>query len=138
MVGSLGGPLHVPEGTILGEAGDLGECLFIIIEGKAQLSTRSPVGDITVRIAGPGESFPLAGLVGSGHLITTAEAMTDMQLVAIARSALIDLCLEDTEIGMRMYAAIAEVLADRYRQTLTHMTSSQWRALTHADFWANV
>ena len=137
-VARLGGPLRVSAGSILGRAGELGECLFIVLEGKAQLSSQSSIGEITVRIVGPGESFPLASIVGSGGLITTAKAMTDMEVLAIARSALVDLCYENTEIGTRIYAAVAEVLAGRYGQTLKHLTFNGERVLTHADFWANV
>ncbi len=135
---SLGRRARIAAGQELGEAGQLGHSLFIIMDGSAQLSAESAIGEITVRIAGPGESFPLATLIGSGSLITSVNAMTDMEAIEIPRSALLRLFAQDTEIGMRIYEAIAETLGNRYDRTLAHLTSSAERALKRADFWANV
>jgi hypothetical protein len=137
-VASLGATLDVPAGQSLGVAGEPGNQLFIIIRGMAELSAHSGVGEITVRIAGPGESFPLAALLGSGNLITSVEAMTDMQLIAIPRLRLLALFAEEPEIGMKIYEAVAEVLGNRYKSTLTHLTSSAEMALRDMGFFANV
>jgi CRP-like cAMP-binding protein len=137
-VASLDATLDVPAGQSLGAAGEPGDRLFIIIRGMAELSAHSGVGEITVRIAGPGESFPLAALLGSGNLITSVEAMTDMQLIAIPRSRLLALFAEEPEIGMKIYEAVAEVLGNRYKSTLTHLTSSAEMALKDMGFFANV
>ena len=137
-VTSLGTWMTVSTGKTLGRAGDPGDQLFIIVEGQAELSASSAVGDITVRIAGPGESFPLASLIGPRKLITSATAMTDMKLLAVPSYRLLTLCSEETDIGMRIYATIADVLATRYSRTLAHLTESAERALKDADFFANV
>jgi len=128
----------VAAGTMLGTAGELGECLFILIEGEAQLSAPSSVGEITVRIAEAGESFPLAALLGSGTLITSGKALTDMNLLEIPRSGLADLCSEEPAIGMRVYANIATAFVNRYGKTLAHLTMIEERTLENADFLANV
>lgn len=137
-VASLGKQIHVSEGKVLGEQNEPGYFMFVVLEGKAQLSTRSGLGEVTVRIAGPTESFPLASLLGPGILITSARAMADMKLLAIPRNSLRELCLQDPQIGMRIYAAIAEVLASRYRRTLQHLAASAEMAFRPADFWANL
>ena len=41
-------------------------------------------------------------------------------------------------MGMQMYAAISGVMANRYRSTLAHLTTSTQQALKAADFWVNV
>lgn len=125
-------------GELLAKAGELGEQLFIIIQGEAQLSAQSALGEITVRIAGHGESFPLAALVGSGILITSAKALTDMELLAIPRPGLLALCSQNPEIGLRIYANTANVFANRYIQTLAHLTFIVERATKDADFLANI
>ena len=137
-VAALGQPLEISAGQVLERTGEPGLFLFIIIKGKAQLSAHSAIGEITVRIAGPGESFPLAALIGEGTLITSAEAMTEMTLLAIPRSQLLRLCSEQPEIGMRLYSAIAAVLGNRYRRTLEHLTTSAERALKDVGFFADV
>jgi CRP/FNR family cyclic AMP-dependent transcriptional regulator len=128
-VASLGVPLSVPFGEVLGRGGQAVQELFVIIEGEAQLSFHSDMGDITVRVAGPGESFPMAALLEEGALITTGKALTDMELLSIPRDSLIELCTKDTDIGMKVYRAAAQQFASRYSNTLTHLAISAEREL---------
>lgn len=137
-VASFGERVRIPAGQARGTASEPGSCLYIVLDGKAELSAPSAIGQITVRIAGPGESFPLATLLGSGSLITTVTAMTDMELLAIPRFDLLSLWQGNPTLGMRMYATIADILGNRYRSTLAHLTTSAEQALRAADFWANV
>lgn len=135
---SLGRLLQVPAGETLARAGEPGDQFFVIIRGQAQLSAHSRLGEITVRIAGPGESFPLAVLIGAGTMITSARAMTDMELLVIQRSQLLDLFAREPAIGMHIYAAVAEVLGSRYRRTLAHLTHSAEQVLKEADFFVGL
>ena len=137
-VASLARRSTVAAGEVLGTGGEPGAHLFVIVQGEAQLSTHSGVGEITVRIAGPSESFPLAARAGAGTLITSAKALTDMELLAIPRSGMLALCSESPEIGMRMYANIADVFVNRYKKTLGRLTAIEERTLKDADFLANV
>jgi CRP-like cAMP-binding protein/nucleotide-binding universal stress UspA family protein len=130
--------LQVQAGEVLGKADEPGDRLFVIITGDAQLYAHTAVGEVTVRIAGPGESFPLAALLGSGTVITSGKALTDMELLAIPRSALLELCSTDLAIAARLYSAIAEVFADRYRKTLAHLSINAERVLRGADFLEKV
>jgi len=134
----LGQKVSRREGQLLGEAGELISHLFLIIEGSAELSARSGIGPITVRVATMGESFPLAVLIGSGSLITSAVAMTDMKLLAIPRSRILALFSRDTEIAFRVYSAIAEVLGDRYSKTLERLTANTDQVLKKAGYFVNV
>ena len=137
-IASLGQPVEISAGQVLGMAGEPGHSLFVIIQGKAQLSAHSAIGDITVRIAGAGESFPLAALLGSGTLITSVKAMTDMQLLAIPRTRLLAMFAQNPEIGMHIYEAIADVLSLRYWRTLVHVTENAEGAVNASEIWANV
>lgn len=135
---SLGRMVRVPEGQELGRAGEMGRCVFIVLEGNVEILAHSAIGEITVRIAGPGESFPLAAMLGIGTLITSVRAMTDTQMLAVPRASLLTLCAERPEIGMRVYASVADILAQRYRKTLSQLTTGAERALKESEFWANV
>ena len=130
---ALGVNQQVAAGGLLGTGGELGESMFVILEGEAHLTTHSEVGEISVRIARPGEAFPLAALLGSGTLITSGEALTDMEVLAIPRSELLMLCSREPEIGMRIYAAIGRLFSNRYAETLTHLTISAERELRQGD-----
>ena len=130
---ALGSRRNVEAGEMLGTGGELGENLFVIIEGEAHLTTHSEIGEISVRIARPGEAFPLAALLGSGTLITSGEALTEMEVLAIPRSELLMLCSREPEIGMRIYAAVGRLFSNRYAETLTHLTISAARELEMGD-----
>jgi hypothetical protein len=129
---------HVSEGQILGKAGELSDSLFIIVEGEVQLSAPSALGDITVRIAGSGQSWPLAGLVGSGTLVSSGKALTDMKLLVIPISEMDALCSQEPSIGLRVYRNIADVFVDRYGKTLGRFAFGAEKATENAEFLANI
>ncbi|MBI4197706.1 MAG: GNAT family N-acetyltransferase [Chloroflexi bacterium] len=135
---SLSSPTRVPAGWELGKAGHPGDYLFIIMEGQAELTVHSDFGEVTVRVAQKGESLPLAALLGSGALITSITAMTEMEVLAIPRSRLVELCLHIPAIGTVVYANMAEILAGRYKVALGMFTSTTQRAKEVAGLWANV
>ena len=125
--------VHVPAGQSLGHADELGDHIFVIADGEAELTAHTGVGDIAARVAGPGESFPLAVLVGSGSLITSAEALTDMELLQLGRSQLVTLCSLNPELGLLVYRNVAEVLVGRYSDTLRHLARSVERELSESS-----
>ena len=120
-VAVLGKPLSVPAGESLGGAGEPSQRLYVITEGEAQLFVHTQMGEITVRVVGPGESFPLATLLGTGTLITAAKAQTDMEVLTIPCQSLLDLCAKAPELGVRVFRAAAQIFASRYSSTLAHL-----------------
>jgi CRP-like cAMP-binding protein len=134
---SLGRELRIGRGEKLGTGGQLGQHLYLILEGEAHLTAHSEVGEIAVRTASAGESFPLAALLGSGTLITSGDAISDMRVLSIPRSPLVDLCTKDTEIGMRVYSTVAQLFANRYSRTLTQLGISAEREMRdHEGYWS--
>ena len=128
----LGQTLRVNAGENMGLSGESGDRLFAILEGEAHLTTRSEVGEISVRIARPGEAFPLAALLGSGTLVTSGEALTDMEVLAIPRSELMGLCYREPELGIKIYASIGRLFSNRYAETLSHIAIAAERELHEA------
>ena len=126
---ALGNPVSVTEGQTLGAGGEAGQNLYVIQSGEAQLTVQAEIGQIAVRVAGPGESFPQAALLGEGTLITAGSALSDMTLLQIPRAALLDLCTQDASIGRAIYAATAQLFANRYSSTLTQLGMSASREL---------
>ncbi|MBI2964663.1 MAG: cyclic nucleotide-binding domain-containing protein [Chloroflexi bacterium] len=120
----LGARRAVAEGESLGEAGRLGEKVYVVLRNEAQLTANTGFGPMTVRVAGPGETFPLASLVGYGMLVTSARAMREMDVWEIDRQRLLDLCQRRPEIGARIFAAAASVMASRYRDTLKRLAEA--------------
>ena len=128
-VAALGELIQLSEGQKLGLGGELGQKLFIILDGEAHLTAHSEIGEIAVRVAGRGESFPLAVLLREGTLITSGEALTEMKVLGIPRGPLLELCSSDPAIGMGIYAETAQLFADRYGATLSHLGMSAAREL---------
>ena len=126
---ALGNRVSVTEGETLGAGGEAGRNLFIIHTGEAQLTAQSEIGQIAVRVAGPGESFPQAVLLGEGTLITAGSALSDMTLLQIPRARLLDLCTQDAATGRGIYAATAQLFANRYSRTLTQLGMSATREM---------
>lgn len=126
---ALGTSVSVKEGQTLGAGGEAGQNLFVIETGEAQLTAEAEIGQIAVRVAGPGESFPQAVILGEGTLITAGSALSDMTLLQIPRAALLDLCTQDAAIGRGIYAATAQLFANRYSRTLTQLGMSASREI---------
>lgn len=127
-----------PAWEVLGTEGYKGDRLFILVEGEMMLSTRSAVGEITVRITSPGESWPMAALVGDGTLVTSGVSLTDVDVLTIPSNQLADLCRRRPEIGTKVYANIAQLFASRYAKTLARLAEIEEKVLKDADFLANV
>ena len=131
-------PSRVLEGEVLGKARAMGQDLFVLVSGEAQVSAASSVGEVAVRVAQPGDVFPMAALVGHGRLITSGEALTDLVVLKIPSSGLMKLCTEKPAIGMRIYRNIAESFAQRYARTLDHLNENRERVLREAGFFADM
>ncbi len=125
----LGAATSVAAGDNLGLGGESGDQLYVILEGEAHLTTHSEVGEISVRIALPGEAFPLAALLGSGTLVTSGRALTDMRVLAIPRSELLGLCYREPELGIRVYASVGRLFSNRYSETLAHVAIAAEREM---------
>jgi hypothetical protein len=60
-----------------------------------------------------------------------------MDLLAIPRSSL-EMCSKDTDVGMRIYRSVAEILGRHYSSTLEHLTARTEKVLEEMGFFANV
>ncbi len=65
-----------------------------------------PGVEIAVRIAGPGETLPLAALLGAGRLIANAHAMGGVKPVEIRRKELRELLIAHPRVGLKAYQAV--------------------------------
>ncbi|MBI4218666.1 MAG: cytidylate kinase family protein [Chloroflexi bacterium] len=131
-IARLGRFVKVSEGTLLASEDTVGEVVYAVLDGEVELSAESEVGRITVRITQGGESFPLAAIIGTGKIITRAQAMSDLELWRVDRMLLQDYLKRRPDIGLKVYDVAARVMADRYRQTLYRLTHATERALTQS------
>ena len=121
---ALGEHRVVEAGTLLGHADQPPTTFYVIFSGQAELSYGAQSGEIAVRLAGPGESFPWAALRGSGNLVTNCRARTDMEVIAIPIDALTAFCQENTEVGMGFYRGVMNQFAGQYGRTLAMLAAN--------------
>jgi CRP-like cAMP-binding protein/cytidylate kinase len=131
-IARLGSVVTVPAGTVLASEESVGEAVYAVLAGQVELSSDSEVGRITVRVAHDGEAFPLAAIIGTGKIITRAQAMSDLRLWRVDRVALRGYLKAHPEAGLPVYDAAARIMADRYRQTLSRLTHAAESALVRA------
>lgn len=134
----LGAVRTVRTGEGLGAEGQIGQSIYVILEGQAHLSANSSIGRLTARMAGPGESFPLAALLGDGRLITTVKASTDMKVWQVDRSELINHFDRHPAVAREVYERAAAILGERYRSTISRLTHATSHVVEGDEFWANV
>jgi CRP-like cAMP-binding protein len=137
-IAELGEVASIPEGHLMGAEGAVGQSVYVVLAGRAHLSADSSAGRLTARIAGPGESFPLAALLGEGRLITTVRASTDMKVWQVDRRVLKAYFRTHCETGAHVYARAATILAERYRSTIWRLTQTTADIVKSEGFWANV
>lgn len=121
---SLGERRRVSAGTLLGHTDEPPTTFYIIASGQAELSYRGQSGEIAVRLAGPGESFPWAALRGSGNLVTNCTARTDMDVIGIPIDALTAHCHRNPEVGMNFYRGVMDQFAGQYGRTLAMLAAN--------------
>jgi hypothetical protein len=125
-------------GETLGFEGSQGESLYVILEGRVQLTTSTPIGQLAVRMAEPNESLPLAAVIGTGSLITNVIAFSEVRALVIPRAKLLDLCSERPDIGFEIFRAISEILANRYRSALNGLSQRMDKLRELSEWWVNV
>lgn len=128
-VAALGTVRRYEEGAVLVEQDRMGDRLYAVLEGKAQLTSNTGLGPVTVRVTSAGDSFPLASLVGYGLLITTASAMTAMTVWEVDCRRLLSHCNRNPQTSSRIFATAAAVLTERYRDTLTRLSLAAEQAV---------
>ncbi len=121
---ALGERRVVPAGTLLGHADELPTTFYVIFSGQAELSYGGQSGEIAVRLAGPGESFPWAALRGSATLVTNCRARTDMEVAAIPTADLKALCDDDPVLGMCFFRGVMDQFAGQYGRTLAMLAAN--------------
>ena len=96
----------VPAGTVIFEAGSLGDEMYGIVSGKVEL--RTPDGRVFT--LGPDESFGEMGVVDSSPRSATATAAEDTSLAVIDKKRFLFLVGETPTFALQVMANMAERL----------------------------
>lgn len=82
-------PLQRPAGTLIQVEGDLAEVMYVVVAGRVKIARVAPGGREQVLYAiEPGGHFNTVPMFDGGPCPANAEALTDVQLIALPRAAL--------------------------------------------------
>ncbi len=103
--------VKVIKGNNLFSEGDEGDHLYVIVEGKIKLGTKSADGrENLLMILGPGEMFGELSLFDPGPRTATATAVTDVRLLALGHDKVIPWVKEHPEVSLQLLARLAQRL----------------------------
>jgi CRP/FNR family cyclic AMP-dependent transcriptional regulator len=103
--------VHLDRGERLFAEGDAGDKLYIILSGKIKLSKAAPDGrENLLSVHGPGEMFGELSLFDPIPRTSSATAVTDARLAALAHDELRKWLTTRPEVAMHLLRALAQRL----------------------------
>ncbi len=108
----------------LGMQDEHGTNLYVIRDGEIRVSVGSQDTGVVVRTVREKETFPIAVLMEPPLLVTTTQAVTEVNAFVIPRVRLMELCELEPEIGMHIYRASCGIIMNRYRYTLAMLSDN--------------
>ena len=101
----------LPRGDRLFSEGDLGDCLYLVIEGKVKLTRTAPDGrESLVSVHGPGDMFGELAMFDPTYRTSSATAITDARLAVIAHDDLREVLSTRPAVSMLLLKALAQRL----------------------------
>lgn len=107
-LGKVVDSVQLQAGTILFQAGEPGESLFIVRRGSIELFIRDTAGQkITLTVAEEGQLFGELSLLDSGPRTATAVALDEAELLVLDREDLLLLFQKRPDAALHMLAAMS-------------------------------
>jgi CRP-like cAMP-binding protein len=104
-----------PPGTVIFQQGDHAEFLYLVVDGKVDMSFKPYDGTpITVSHVGRGGLFGWSAVVGSDHYTSTAMALEDVEAYRIQGNELRKFCVENPEAGKDILERLADGVSSRW------------------------
>ncbi len=122
-------------GERLGVQDEHGGRLYIIQNGEITASVGAQDMGVAVRTVRARETFPIAVLMEPPLLVTTTQAVTQVEAFVIPRVRLMELCELEPEIGMHIYKASCGIIMNRYRYTLAMLSDNISRTARPKPVW---
>jgi len=114
-IARLADEIEVGAGKRLASAGETGHELFVIVDGRATVSTK----DRRTLKLGPGEFFGEMSLIDGGPRSATVDAATPMKLLVIGHREFWALLTEAPPLAGKIMRALSQRLRDA-EAALTH------------------
>lgn len=105
------------EGTIIYRTGDVGEAVYLILEGKVAVEMEViDYGPVTLFTVGPGQLFGWSSLFPGRRKQARARVIQPAQLIAIDASRLQYLFQTDHKMECEVMNCMSHVVVDRVRE----------------------
>ena len=103
-------------GTVIFQQGDQAEFLYLVIDGKVDMSFKPYDGiPITISHVGKGGLFGWSAVVGSEEYTSSAMAIEDVEAFRVHGSDLRKFCVEHPEAGKDILERLADGVAFRWK-----------------------
>jgi CRP-like cAMP-binding protein len=105
------------KGDVLFREGSSCKCIFVLCQGRAQLSVCSESGDrLTIRVAPPGEILGLSACLAGSHHEMTAELLDSSRVAMVKRSDLMSFLREHKDACMQVVSLLSQDLHYAYER----------------------
>jgi CRP/FNR family transcriptional regulator, cyclic AMP receptor protein len=110
-------------GTTIFQHGDVGDKLYIILEGKVRISRQVPgMGEEALAVLGPGQVFGEMALIDESPRSADALVHEGCRLLAISKDGFDDLLFGDKELAYEVLWSTVQMLVSRLRATSDKLT----------------
>lgn len=110
-------------GTILFRAGDPGDKLYMILDGRIRISREVPgLGEEALAVLGPGDYFGEMGMVDDAPRSADARVHERVKLLSIQKDAMQHLLFLHKDVAYEILWNVVRTLSARLRETNEKMT----------------
>jgi CRP/FNR family cyclic AMP-dependent transcriptional regulator len=107
-----------PQGTVVFRHGDVGEKLYLILEGRVRITREvQGMGEEALAVVGPGEVFGEMALLDDSVRSADARVHEPCRLLAIHRDAFDDLLFVHKDLAYEVLWNVVRTLTRRLRET---------------------
>jgi CRP/FNR family transcriptional regulator, cyclic AMP receptor protein len=112
-----------PLGAKIFQHGDVGDKLYVIIEGKVRISRDVPgMGEEALAVLGPGQAFGEMALLDDSPRSADARVHESCRLLAIQKDSFDDLLFLHKDLAYEVLWSIVRMLVTRLRETNEKLT----------------
>jgi CRP-like cAMP-binding protein len=122
-VASIAHEESYPTGTNIFQHGDVGDKVYLILEGKVRIARQVPgIGEEALAVLGPGQVFGEMALLDESPRSADALSHDGCRLLAISKEDLDDLLFQDKELAYEVLWSTVHMLVGRLRSTNDKLT----------------
>ncbi len=131
-LGKNGSTKYVPSGTVLIHEGSPIEDIYVVLDGMLSVLVKA-IGNKEIASLFAGEIVGEISFVDSRPPSASVIAAQDSHLLVVPRSILMSKLNKDNAFAARFYKAVATLLADRLRKTVSYLGYSKGIEYSHPD-----